>query len=114
MQSSFETMSFGLSRHLPLGREMFDGPKLVRSNITTRSLRRSCMCMAAIPTLGRRRFHFPPAANETWRVRRSWSEVRKRAWNIIVARAAIFVSMIFFDLCVRVVMKMCILACSFI
>ena len=65
MQSILETASCGLLRQLPLGREMFDGPKLVLSNITTRSLRRSCMCMAEIPTLERRRVHFPPAANDT-------------------------------------------------
>uniref|UniRef100_A0A251TYK7 Uncharacterized protein n=1 Tax=Helianthus annuus TaxID=4232 RepID=A0A251TYK7_HELAN len=54
--------SVELGRHLPFGREMLEIPKSVRSYITTRSLGRSCMCMAEMPMLGRRTDHDPP----TW------------------------------------------------
>ncbi|KAJ9567465.1 hypothetical protein OSB04_003431 [Centaurea solstitialis] len=54
--------SVELGRHLPSGREILETPKSVRSYMTTRSLGSSCMCMAEMPTLGRRRDHDPPAA----------------------------------------------------
>ena len=70
VQSRFETESFGLSRQVPLGREIFEGPKLDRSYIMTRSLMRSCECIAEIPTLFKRSFHVPPAPDATWKERK--------------------------------------------
>jgi len=51
VQSVLTTISFGLLRHLPLGRLRLENPKSVRSSMTTRSLWRSCMCMPTMPML---------------------------------------------------------------
>lgn len=58
MQSGLTTSSL-IRQVSPNGRLRFDGPKSVRSKITTLLLCRSCMCMAEIPILLCRRTQFP-------------------------------------------------------
>jgi hypothetical protein len=50
-----------LTRQRPPGRERLERPKLVRSKMMTRSLCRSCMCIADTPMLRCRSPHLPPA-----------------------------------------------------
>lgn len=54
-------VSLGSRRHLPWGKDMLEGPKSVRSNMTTRSVWRSCMCMAEMPTFDRSKSHLAAA-----------------------------------------------------
>ncbi|KAJ0577980.1 hypothetical protein HanIR_Chr05g0242251 [Helianthus annuus] len=94
VQSSFNAMSFGSDRHFLEGREMFEGPKSVRSKITTRSLGRSCMCMAEMPMVWWRRDQWPGAAGHGgrwWRRRR----VRRSVMGLIMCRWEVVVV----DLC---------------
>lgn len=51
MQSSFRARSRGLKRQRWPEREMLEGPKSVRSKITTLLSYITCMCMAEMPML---------------------------------------------------------------
>lgn len=76
LQSVVNAVSFGSTRHFPLGKDMLDLPKSVRSKITTLSLLRSCMCMAETPMLGFSKTHLPPEEAAWVRVRHNGPAVR--------------------------------------
>lgn len=59
MQSILRASSLGSIRQRPPGREMLEGPKSVRSKMTTLLSCISCMCIADMPTFACKRRHFP-------------------------------------------------------
>lgn len=72
--------SVELGRHLPFGREMLDMPKSVRSYMMTRSVVRSCMCMADMPMDGRRSDQDPPVPLAAWHID-VWRRMREKKGN---------------------------------
>ncbi|GKD40394.1 ribonuclease H-like domain-containing protein, partial [Tanacetum coccineum] len=64
--------------------------------MTTRSLGSNCMCMAEMPTLGRRRDHEPPAAGHGWALMRNRRKTKRNEVGAIFCICMLLLDFVMF------------------